>query len=886
MAAGAIDERQRDVPSSRPSLERWSAVRRGHECPPAGRRDQRVSEHESPAEHEKWVDSGLFVGRTQALDRLHELIEGGARLLTILGPEGIGKSRVAYRYAAAHEPRYAREGGGAFLCDLADAASVDEVTQRVAATLDTDLSGAPGVDPSLSLAGVLDEKSPLLLVLDNADRVTTPLAPLLELWLQHAPEAVFLVTGRSGLGLEREVRVKLGPLRVPAKSARHLDEISGLEAVSLFVERARDAVRGWTLKREDAAAVAEIVRRVGGVPLAIEIAAARLAAFSPAELLERLPSRVELLKREERPRARVDANARRTPSSGTSSSSVNRGNGKRVGRSTLTSTIEWSWRLLKPWEQAALAQSAVFRGGFTAEAAEAVLDLADFPDAPPVVFALKGLKDKSLLRRGSSHLSIGRSRLTHYAPIRDFAEDQLHRSGHLVRMRNRHAAYFLEVGRALAEEVDTHGGVLRRRQLEQEAENLMAVVRTSLAADPLTLLDVERALRGLLALEPVLATRGPFQVHLMLLDMALEPAEVLNIDPLLHARALESRGRVRRVRAMLEQSLADLERALELARAADSDLWQARALGNIGTHHLFTGELEQAEARYAEALPLMREQGARLLEGRCTSFIAGLHRRRGDLKSARECYELAIEIHREVGDRRYEGITVGELAVLLLGIGKERSGVTLLERALQIHREVGNRRFEGLLLNELARVRFEQERYRDCAALCEEAIRIHREVLDRRAEGHARARLGDAQLHLRRHDDARVQYDLAATLQQNAGDTADAAISLAKCACVEATQGSKTLARETLRDAEELAAQIPTTDIGTRQALKLYRAHVLDEKEARGERRHAAFEDDDEEESTMPDGRIGAGGKRQGAAASDALRSAARTLSALRTSSA
>lgn len=826
-----------------------------------------------------WIDSGLFVGRKQALDRLHELVEQGARLVTVLGPEGIGKSRVAYRYAALHEPRYARNGGGALLCDLADATTDEEALRRLAAALDTELSGAPGIDPVETLAGVLDERSPVLVVLDHVDRVASALGPMLERWLKEAPEAVFLATARSGLGLEREVRVKLGPLRVPAKNARHLEEVSGLEAVSLFVERARDAVRGWTLKREDAPAVAEIVRRVGGVPLAIELAAARLAAFSPAELLERLPSRVELLKTEER--ARPTPQSPRASTRGASTQSTHAQN----RRSTLSSTIEWSWRLLKPWEQAALAQSSVFRGGFTAEAAEAVLDLGDFPDAPGVTQALKALKDKSLLRRGPSHLALARSRLTHYAPIRDFAEDQLARSGQLPRMRNRHAAYYLEAGRALAEEVDTHGGVLRRRQLEQEAENLMAVVRTSLAADPLTVLDVERALRGLLALEPVLATRGPFQVHLMLLDMALEPAEVLAVDPLLHARALESRGRVRRVRGMAAQSLEDLEGAIALAREAKSRLWEARLLGNIGTHHLQLGDFERAEACYAEALPLMREEGARLLEGRCSSFIGRLYQRRGETGRAREQFELALAIHREVGDRRYEGITLGELAVLLLRAGKERDGMSLLERGLHIHREVGNRRFEGVLLSELARARFEQQRYPECVQLCEEAVRIHREVLDRRAEGHARERLGDAQLHLRRLDDARTQFDLAANLLQNTGEVAAAALALGKCACVEATRGSGALARESLRDAEELAARLPDEDTDTRHALRLYRAHVLgDERGADddGEPQLQPFDDDDDEESTMPDGRIA--GSRVQARRVEVVRAATRTLQALRAS--
>src|SRR5690606_38016180 len=112
----------------------------------------------------------------------------------------------------------------------------EEALRRLAAALDTELSGAPGIDPVETRAGVLDERSPVLVVLDHVDRVASALGPMLERWLKEAPEAVFLATARSGLGLEREVRVKLGPLRVPAKNARHLEEVSGLEAVSLFVE--------------------------------------------------------------------------------------------------------------------------------------------------------------------------------------------------------------------------------------------------------------------------------------------------------------------------------------------------------------------------------------------------------------------------------------------------------------------------------------------------------------------------------------------------------------------------------------------------------------------------------------------------------------------------
>jgi predicted ATPase len=804
---------------------------------------------------------GTFVGRGQAVDQLLDLFEGSARLVTLTGPEGIGKSSVALRFATLHEHRFSQNGrGGAVLCDLSDTTSADDVVPRVTQALEIDLSGSPGIDTTLAIGKVLKERGPLLLILDQADAVAADLKRLLPSWLKAAPEVRLLVTSRAGLALPNEVRVKLGPLRTPPKGVKDVAGLLAFEAVELFVERAREVVRGWTLMPDDAPAVAEIVRRVGGAPLAVRLAAARLQAFSAGELLELLPRRVELLRPVEEASSPAGPSPRRAPPTAKS------------GR--VAGTIEWSWRLLKPWEQTALAQSAVFRGGFHLEAAESVLDLSDHADAPTIPRALQALREKSLLRRVEA-LAPGGARYTHFAPIRDFAEEQLRRLALMARMRNRHAAYFLRVATELAEQVDTHGGVSRRRELEQERENLLAVVRWSLASEPLSLLHVERSLSGLLALEPVLAVRGPFTVQLALLDLTLNAAESLAVNPRLHARALESRGRARRVRGLMRESLEDLERALALARAAGDSLWEARALANIGTHHLLTGELELAEACYAEALPRMRREKARLLEGRCMAFLGRLHKQRGDGRSAQRCLEDAIEVHRSVGDRRFEGITLGDLAALHVERGEVRQGVGLLERALRIHREVGNRRFEGALLVELARVRFEQQRFEQAAELCEEALGIHREVLDRRGEGAARSLLGDVRLQLGMLDDARTEYDLAATLQQTGGDLASAALSLAKCACVEATQGALELARESLRDASELAMHHGPPELT--EALALYEAHVHDVAALRGGRdgeERTNFESH-LDPSTVPRGGLRPAAVRAAVLTVDALRKAA-----------
>lgn len=804
----------------------------------------------------------LFVGRKEALDKLHSLFKNNARLVTVTGQEGVGKTALVARFGVVHELTFTRDGSGVFFADLTEAKSEDEIISAVMDGLETEFSAPGRGNHRLALASLLETRGHALLILDHADRVLEETAKLTEFLRERAPKTQLLVTSRAPLGARGEVKLKLGPLRTPPKSVRDPDGAMRFESVELFVERAREVVPGWTLKPQDSSAVAEIARRLGGVPLGIRIAAARLRGFSPNELLERLPSRVELLESSRPTRA---APAKR--------SKLKRAGSPAQGRA-LSGTIDWSWRLLKPWEQAALRQASVFRGGFALASAEAVIDLGSGEQTPSVKNALQSLCEKSLLRAVETSVS-AEPRFVHYGPVRDFAGDQLVKNGDLDRVRNRHAAHYLELGEELAQRVDEHGGVGRRRELEVESENLLAVVRSALSHEPLTVIDVERALRGLVALEPVLMTRGPFSVHLSLLDQALAVVEVLDVDDLLLARAYESRGRVRRVRGMFTHSLADFESALEAARSAGDPVWEARALGNIGTHHLATGDLEQAEALYGEALPLMREHELTQLEGRCTSFVGRLHEARGDAQSAFTCYEEAIATHRDVGDRRYEGVTLGALGALLTAYGKVRRGVLTLERALQIHREVGNRRYEGIVQTALARARFEHQRYDEASEMAEEALRLHREVLDRRAEGEARCLLGDIRLQQGALDDARTHYDLAATLQQSSGDERSAALTLAKCASVEATQGALEIAKETLRDAEEIADAIGDPELV--EAVEIYRAHV---RRLQPTPSHS-WEDD---ESTVPEFARGKDPLTvpRGGARPETVRSAVKIVNALR----
>ncbi|MFZ9888579.1 MAG: tetratricopeptide repeat protein, partial [Myxococcota bacterium] len=373
-------------------------------------------------------------------------------------------------------------------------------------------------------------------------------------------------------------------------------------------------------------------------------------------------------------------------------------------------------------------------------------------------------------------------------------------------------------------EVDGHGGARRRRLLEQETENLLTVVRAGLATEPLVATVLERALRGLLVLEPVLSTRGPFQVHLMLLDAGLSAPAIEEVDVLLRAQVLESRGRVRRARGLNEESLADLEHALRLARTAGDEYWVLRTLANIGTHHVLAGQLSLAEAIYDEIVPLMRRVDDRRLEGRSYSFLGTLRRRQGLLAEAQSCYERALVMHRQEGDRRYEGITLGELATMLIAQRKGHEGARLLEEALSIHQEVGNKRFEGTVLHELARLRLEEGQLDDAQRHATQALSLYRDVIDRAGEGRVRTRLGEVLARQHRLEDAREQFDRAAALFQRSGETVETVVCLTQCATVEAALGHRALAQASYEDAAALAA--PLADPVVRRALDECRAFL------------------------------------------------------------
>ncbi|MBI3183647.1 MAG: tetratricopeptide repeat protein [Myxococcales bacterium] len=729
-----------------------------------------------------------FVGRVAELAELHQLHRQGARLLTLLGPGGTGKTRLAHQFATQQLPSFA--AGGVWFCDLTEAQDLDGICLGVARALSVQLpAGKSAEELAAHLGRAIASRGSALLVLDNLEQVAQNAAAAVEQWMRAAPKARFLATSREVLRIPHEVVFEVPPLKVPEGG----EDVHSSEAVLLFLERARAVRPGYLLDRADEAAVAEIVRQLDGMPLAIELAAARMAVLSPSQLVQRLPRRFDLL-------------------------AGKRGATER--QATLRGAIEWSWKMLRGYEQAALAQCSLFRGGFTADAAEAVVNLSSYPGAQEVLSCVMTLRAKSLVRSYVSPGSEGELRYGLYESIREFALEKLQKGREEAAACERHARYYIEQGRRCSEGAESSGALLDG--LAVERENLYAVFQRGVSAPPGEAERRFQALEAVLVLDPLLALRGPFSSHLPMLDAAIDKAK--DAQPLRLALALEARGKARQARWRLAEAAADFGEALRRARmGADLEL-EGRARFGLGSVSRLMGRIEDARGHFEQALALQRNVGDRRMEGRTLANLGQMLQERGKVTLALSRYVEALEIHREVGDRRFEGIILSNLGVLQQQQGLHGQAKENYESALAIHRELGNRRSEGIALLNLGDLHRDLEQPAQAMLFYERALTIHREVGNRRWEGIALAGMASLEQESGRLREASVRYRQALTLLREAGDRRHEALVLGAHAAVDALLGRLDEAEAELADAEAVLRELGDTSL--LDALEVFRAHL------------------------------------------------------------
>lgn len=756
----------------------------------------RTVRHNLPAELDR------FVGRTLELGALAQHLETGARLTTVLGPAGTGKTRFVRRYASAWLGDWS---GGVCFCDLSEARSLEGLLGAVAVALDVPLSQGDAV---VQLGHAIAARERCLILLDNFEQLLDYGAATVGRWLERAPGATFVVTSRERLHLSGEQIFPLEPLP--------LDR----EAIELFVARAQARRPDFSLGAANRDDVGRIVRLLDGLPLAIELAAARINVLSPAHIVERMRDRFALL-----------AGAR----------------GVAARQATLRAAIDWSWDLLVPWERAALGQCAVFEGGFTLDAAEQVLDFSDWPDAPPAMDAVQALVDKSLLRSwvpaGESRYEIDELYFGMYVSIHEYAAEKLHASGAAAERsaEERHGRCFARFG--ADEAIDAlygREGAQRARAMALEFDNIHAACLRAIARQ-----DGETAVSTYRAAWEVLDLRGPFSVAETL---GTKVQQMPNLDDskramvlLTRARAMQRAGSSSQLEPVLAEALAlarrtgdrqreatgrsilgaalctmgrmdeareHLEAALALQQKLDNPRIEGNILTNLGRVEADQGRIDEGCAHYDRALAIQRGLGNRIEEASVLSQIAVVLGESGRLPEAQAHFEESLAISRELGDRVAEGEALNNLGCLYQDQGRLDDARAAYEAALAMHREVGNRRFEGYALGDLGRLQVEQRQFADARASLEQSLAIARETRNRRIEGSELRNLGELLLLQGDADDAaRATFREAETALREVGDKHYLGLVLCGRGELERRAGDVAAARVSCIEARGLAAE-------------------------------------------------------------------------------
>ena len=700
--------------------------------------------------HNLAPERDAFVGRGIELRAMAQQLAGRTRLLTLLGPGGTGKTRLARRYGLAWLGDW---GGGVYFCDLSEARSLDGIYFATALALGVPLGkGDPGVQLGHAIAG----RGHCLVILDNFEQVVTHASTTLGRWLDRATDASFIVTSRERLHLPGEVVLPIEPLDLRS------------EAIELFVARAQTQRPEFVLSAANRDAVAEVVRLLDGLPLAIELAAARVRMLSPAQIVQRLGQRFQLL-----------AGAR----------------GAAARQATLKAAIDWSWELLAPWEQAALAQCSVFEGGFTLEAAEAVLDLAAWPVAPPTIDTIQALVDKSLLRAWlpseQRRLDIDEPYFGMYLSIHEYADGKLHDGGDRAahEAQARHAAYFARFGSDEAiEALSHHGGLKLRRALAIEVDNIAAACTRAVAQG-----SPNVAAANFRAAWEVISSQGPVS---LCVDLSERVLALEGIEPAMRMRAALIRADALMKSGALEAAHPLLDELLLSSNDMADRTLRGLVLGFLGQLHREQGRMQQAQSCLEQALAIFIEQGYEAGQGTVLHNLGNVFDQRGLPIESRQCHERALALYEQMGHRAGIGHALAGLAILNRHVGCMEDAQTCYQAALVIHREVGDRRSEGIVLGNLGNVLLDQGHVDQAQAHYEAALRIHREVGSRVVEAVTLANLGGVSSQLGRLAEARDYKMQSLHISREIGSPIQEGVALSGIASIELRQAQWAMAQQ------------------------------------------------------------------------------------------
>ena len=643
-----------------------------------------------------------FIGRDKELAELKRLF-ATARLLTLTGAGGCGKTRLGLQLAADSLERFP---DGAWLIELAPLSEPGLVPRTVAMVLG--LEEDPGKAITATLVEHLKDRR-LLMVIDNCEHLLHACAVLSDFLVRRCPHLTILASSREALGIAGEQTYRVPSLSLPDPKESHTPaSVAPFEALQLFVDRCLSVRPDFRVTHENAATLVSICHRLDGIPLAIELAAARLRSLSIEEINRRLDHRFRLL-------------------TGGSRTAIPR-------QQTLRSLIDWSYDLLHDPEKLLLQSLSVFSGGWTLEAAERIC-AGDHAENGEVLELMTSLIDKSLVAVDQSD---GRDRYRLLETVRQYARERLLESGGAEAIRERHRDFFLELveegdGKLLgAEQADW------LRRLDEEHDNLRSALEWSHGAS-----RAQEDLRLCRAMHRFWFTRGHVAEGRRWCARIL--AKGAPVPPTLeYTKTLNAAGSLAfhetdypAARKLLEQSLA-------LSRVLDDRRSVALVLNNLGAVAFEQGDHPAARGLYEQSLALLRELGDRHVAAGVLGNLADVARECGDLDAARALSEESVALSRVLGDQGRIADALNTLASIACDRGDLDTASALAQESLAIGRELGDRDCIASGLRNLGAVAYLRGALGESHSLYREVLAIRLELGDRL--GVARALEGAAAL--------------------------------------------------------------------------------------------------------------------------------------------
>jgi predicted ATPase/DNA-binding SARP family transcriptional activator/Tfp pilus assembly protein PilF len=699
------------------------------------------------------------------------------RLLTLTGPGGTGKTRLSLE--VAHRLAESCQEAVWFvpLADITDARLIPTTIQTA-----MNLPRAGNLDALEQVVQALSTQASLL-VLDNFEQLVEEGSGLVQTMLERVPDLTCLVTSRRRLNLAGEREFLVPPLPTP-DTQDNLETLSRNASVQLFVDRAQSARPDFQITRTNARATAELCSRLEGIPLALELAAARAKVMSPAQMLGQLANRLDFFASRQR---EVTQRHR-----------------------TLRAAIDWSYRLLTPELQQLFARLSVFRGGWTAEAAEQVCEEGQCLDY------LAELQESSLILAEEQGEEV---RFRMLETLREYAGDQLS-SHERDRLQERYGDYFLQ----FAEEAETHLSGTDQADwltlLDLEHDNLRAALQFSRGEQG------EAGMRLCGALQRFWWTRGYLAEGRAWCEAALG-AQGAQERTAARAKALNGAGVLAWHHGDWNSAWAYHEESLAIQREIGDRQGVAASLNSLGNAARNQGDYASARVYFEESLAIQREIRDRSGIARSLHNLGMMAGGQGDYTSARAYFEESLAIRREIGDRSGIADSLGNLGTVVHAQGDCASARAYYEESLAIQREIGERQGIAYSLKGLGNVAYSQGDYVSARAYYVESLVIKREIGERQGIAYSLKGLGTVAWNQGDYASARAYYEESLTIQWEIGNRqgiaysleAFAALTVAEVAAVTAPVGTAGVSEDTsvrMRRAARLwgSAQVLREQIG------------------------------------------------------------------------